>query len=147
MVPIVNGGIHSTSMPFWTSDGVSDWNQFDGEKHIAIMYPKDGWFDENRKPIPQPQPFCMSGSAVWQTYRRDSSGAEWSPERTRIVGLLHLWNEPAESLIATRIEVIRDFLLDAVRHEKAYELWEARGRPLWDDQLDWFEAVKQIPEP
>lgn len=26
----------------------------------------------------------------------------------------------------------------------AYRLWEARGRPLWDDQHDWFEAESQL---
>jgi len=145
-VPIVKGGIYSTSMPFWTSDCVSNWNQFDEGKHLAIMYPKDGWFDETKKPIPMPLPFCMSGSAVWQTNRRDSTGAAWSSEQARIVGLVHLWNEPAESLIATRVEVIRDFLLDALRHEDAYALWEERGRPLWDDLRDWCEAERHIPE-
>jgi Protein of unknown function (DUF2934) len=27
---------------------------------------------------------------------------------------------------------------------QAYELWEQRGRPLWDDRRDWFEAEEQI---
>jgi hypothetical protein len=28
----------------------------------------------------------------------------------------------------------------------AYSLWEARGKPLWDDQRDWFEAEKILKE-
>jgi hypothetical protein len=26
----------------------------------------------------------------------------------------------------------------------AYKLWEQRGRPLWDDQRDWFDAERQL---
>ncbi len=145
-LPIVEGGIHSTSMPFWASDGVSDWDEFDPDKHFAIVYPRDGWFDEKKRPIPMPLPDGLSGSAVWQTNRRDSTGAEWTPDHSRIVGLVHLWNKKPESLVATRIEVLRTFLLDALRHEKADALWEARGRPLWDNLHDWCEAERLIPD-
>ncbi len=30
--------------------------------------------------------------------------------------------------------------------ELAYRLWEKRGRPLWDDQRDWFEAEKHVAD-
>jgi hypothetical protein len=26
----------------------------------------------------------------------------------------------------------------------AYQLWESRGRPLWSDQEDWFNAERQL---
>ena len=57
-----------------------------------------------------------------------------------------MWNKAPQSLIATRVETVREFLLEAIRQERAYEFWEARGRLLWDDQRDWFEAVKLIPD-
>jgi len=63
-IPIVRGGIHSTSLPFWTSDGKSDWGQFDPVKHAAIMYPRDGWFDRDGNSIPMPLPDGLSGSAL-----------------------------------------------------------------------------------
>jgi hypothetical protein len=28
--------------------------------------------------------------------------------------------------------------------ELAYRLWEERGRPLWDDQRDWFDAERHL---
>ncbi len=145
-VPIVNGGIHSTSTPFWTSDGVSDWDQFDSDTHIALMYPKDGWLDEKWKGVSATEPFGMSGSAVWQTNRRHTPGPEWGTDHSKLVGLIHLWNSPAEVLVATRIEVIREFMLDAVRHEEASSLWEERGRPFGDDLRDWYEAERRIPD-
>jgi hypothetical protein len=143
-VPIVRGGVHSTSLPFWTSDGDSDWGQFDSTKHAAIMYPKGGWFDRGGKPIPMPLPDGLSGSALWQTARSGSSREKWSPTLSRIVGVIHRWDMKSESLIATRIEVVRDFLLDAVRHEAAYFKWLARGAPSQDDWQDWFEVVRTI---
>lgn len=142
--PIVNGGIHSTSLPFWTSDGKSNWSKFDSQAHFAVQYPRDGWFDENQNLIPMPEPYCMSGSAVWQTHRRESTTDSWSPQLSRIVGLVHRWNDTAESLIATRIEVVLAFLLDVLRHEAAYFLWDERKRPLWDDLPDWCEAERRL---
>ena len=26
----------------------------------------------------------------------------------------------------------------------AYQLWESRGRPLWSDQEDWFNAEREL---
>jgi len=63
---------------------------------------------------------------------------------SRIVGVIHRWDIKSESLIATRIEVVRDFLLDTIRHEAAYFKWLARGAPQQDDWRDWFEVVRAI---
>lgn len=53
-------------------------------------------------------PDGLSGSPVWCT----SAGAEgWEPSRARIVGVVTRWSQDGRTLIATRIEVVRDRLL------------------------------------
>jgi hypothetical protein len=48
-------------------------------------------------------------------------------------------------LLATRIEFVKSFLLQALRQESAYFQWESRGRPDGDDLADWTWAVDEIP--
>lgn len=57
------------------------------------------------------------------------------------------WNEFAafcqRRIFDEGIEVTEAELFDLTQ-KRAYELWEKRGRPLGDDQRDWYEAEGQI---
>ncbi|MCC7419309.1 MAG: DUF2934 domain-containing protein [Planctomycetaceae bacterium] len=57
------------------------------------------------------------------------------------------WNEFAafcqRRIFDEEIDVA-DAELFALTQQRAYHLWEQRGRPLWDDQRDWYKAEEQI---
>jgi Trypsin-like peptidase domain len=141
-----DGAVISESLPFWTSDGKTDWPDFDPAKFHAIIYPNDGWVDRYGKPIPRPVAYCLSGSVLWRTNRSTMSRAEWTPEKSRIIGVNIRWDEDGGALIATAIPAVRDLVLEAARNDEAYENWEKRGRPLWDDWKDWFDAAVRVTE-
>jgi len=42
------------------------------------------------------------------------------------------------------IEMMDREIREITTRRLAYELWERRGRPLWDDQDDWFEAERRL---
>ncbi len=142
-IRIEGGGVHSESMPFHTSHATTTWDQFDPAIHTVVGYPNVGWFDANG-PIPRPDAYCMSGSALWQTHRSSTAADVWTPDLAKIAGVLILWDMDAGSLVATRAEVVRDFLLDTVRHEVAYFRWRGRGEPPADDWADWFAVVRKV---
>jgi len=89
-------------------------------------------------------PHGLSGSAVWAT-GRCTTGNSWEPSLARIVGVVHNWDERSQSLVGTRIEAVRAFVLHVLRSRHAYSKWELRGRPSGDDWSDWFAAVQAIP--
>ena len=143
-LPIMNGGVGSESLPFGGSDASSSWMDFDDKLHVTITYPPDGWFDRNGKPIKMPEPEGLSGSALWQTYRRDIS-KDWSASVSRIIGVIHRYDPVSNSLVATRIEAVRDFALMVIRREAAYFHWLANGQPAGTELADWAYAEQRIP--
>ncbi len=143
-VPIVKGGVGSESLPFGGSDATSSWTYFDDKLHVTISYPQDGWFDRNGKSIKMPEPDGLSGSALWQTYRRDISKG-WSPSSAMIIGVIHRYDSVSHSLVATRVEAIRDFALQALRCEAAYFHWLENRRPAGTELSDWVYAEQRIP--
>lgn len=86
----------------------------------------------------------MSGSAVWDTGFVAKQGHGWQPEDSRIVGLVRAWDQASHALICVKIEIVRQFLVLALRKEAAYFRWLARSRPAEDDWADWFWAVNLI---
>ena len=106
-------------------------------------YPPDGWRDANGKPVPFPHPEGMSGSALWKTSRKER-GSGWTVQDARIIGVVTKWDQNANSLIATRIEYVNEFLLFALRQEFAFFHWHDRGRPPGDDWNDWFAAEASV---
>jgi hypothetical protein len=142
-LPIVNGGIHSESLPFGTSDATSIWPHYDPDLHLAVIYPPDGWFDNQGRSIDMPNPEGLSGSALWQTYRREHP-EDWDTGFARIIGVIHRYDPDAHSLIATRIEPISEFIIRVLRRESAYFRWQNRGQPTDDDWSDWFASASDI---
>jgi hypothetical protein len=94
-----------------------------------------------------PDPHGFSGTPVWDTnFRRCMlSGQQWTPEESRITGLVVRWLESTGHIVAVRVEFIREFLLYALRCEAAYFNWIRRGRPSNDGFADWVWAEKALP--
>ncbi len=145
-LPIVKGGIHSTSLPMWTvvRSGRTSWPHFTDALHCAVEYWPTGWRDEHGTPIERPDPHGLSGSAVWRLSLK-RHGAAWAPEHARIIGVLHRVDPSGDCLILTRIEEVRGFILRSLRREFAYLSWLRREKPEHDDWTDWFAAVATIP--
>ena len=145
-LPIMKGGIHSTSLPFCTvvrSCSVS-WPHFTDVLHSAVEYWPTGWRDENGTPIERTDAHGLSGSAVWRLSLK-RFGTAWTPENAHIIGVLHRVDPSGDCLIFTRIEEVRDFILRNLRREFAFLAWLRRNKPEHDDWTDWFAAVAAIP--
>ena len=73
-------------------------------------------------------------------------GRRWTPEESRITGIIFLWIETTAHLVAVSVEHIREFLLYALRNEAAYFNWIERGQPANDALTDWTKAEQFISQ-
>lgn len=137
MQRIVNGVV-SKSQPYITVLGASGYSWFNEKFHFALEYPAE----PQMKGYILPNPYGLSGSAVW-SIEYDSN---WDAEKAKIIGIVHTWDPHQESLVATRIEIVRDFILKYLRKECAYFNWLSRGKPTGDDLLDWYYACNEIKD-
>jgi hypothetical protein len=137
-------GVMAASLPYggWLAEGTA-WPHFDPAVHIALTYPATDLIDERGRAATFVPPGGLSGSLLWKT-NRAGAGPGWSPSDARVVGLVTRWDQDGQILIATRIEHLRGFLLDALRMEFAYFRWHDRGRPPGDDWADWFAAEREV---
>lgn len=135
----------SKTLPYGAATASSQYSWFDPALHIALDYSLAGMIDGNLNQPDFVEPFGLSGSSLWKTNRAGTTSAEWTPELAKIVGVLFAWDKKAHSLIAIRIEVVREFLLRYLREEYAYFRWVGRGSPTRDDLSDWYAAVDAIP--
>ncbi len=142
MVKIFDGEA-SGSLPYGMTIGKSDFTWFDDKVHFALGYTAES---PSAEEITQPAsdiPGGLTGSAVWST-NLHALGPSWKCDAAEIVGIVHHWDQGAQSLIATRIEVVREFLVRSLRREFAYCRWEKRGSPYGEDLDDWFAACEEI---
>lgn len=137
-------GLVSETFPYVTVEGTSQYSWFDERLHFAVEYPGEGNEDEFGRSVRVPDPHGLSGAAVWKTNRKER-GEAWTPADAQVVGLIHNWDPTAQSLVGTRIEWIREFMLRVLRERDAHARWEARGSPVGDDWTDWFCAVDAFP--
>jgi hypothetical protein len=111
---------------------------FDPDVYFALSYPPYGnvkTFEGDVTDLPDPA--GLSGTVVWDT-KFVSTGAGWTPGHAKVAGVVFAWNQPNHCLIATKIEIVRQFLINALRREAAYFHWHLdRGEPLWDQLTDW----------
>jgi len=91
-------------------------------------------------------PYGLSGSAVWQTNISVVGEEEWSAECARIVGIAVAWERDHSAMICMKVDIVRQFLLRALRQEAAYFRWANRGSPRHDDWSDWFWAEGAISD-
>lgn len=64
-----------------------------------------------------PKPPGLSGSTVWNTgvVEAKMRGIPWTPDCARVTGIIWGWPSSDGCLVATRVEYLRAFLLDAAR--------------------------------
>lgn len=140
------GTIFSTGTPYSTQEAPLPEGYLP-DFHFALRYSGTGArsLDGTSRGLPVPHGF--SGSLVWNTRAVEClhSGRTWTPDESRATGLVWSWDTSAACLVATRIEHVRAFLLQAVRQEVAYFRWLSRGAPPHDDLADWYSAVENIP--
>lgn len=134
----------SRSLPYGTVLGRSSYKWFDPTKHVAVEYPGEGNVDEAGRAAALPAPHGLSGTLLWKTNRTNWREG-WSPSKAQAIGVITHWDSHAQSLIATRIEVVARFLLDCMRREQAYFNWLARGSPLHEELVDWRVAETDVP--
>ncbi len=118
------------------------------EMFFAIPYRPELARSLDPKGTNLPDPHGFSGSPVWDTHFRRCMLRErrWTPEESRVTGIIIRWLEATGHLIALRVEFIAEFLLYALRCEAAYFHWIERGRPENDALTDWASAEKSIPD-
>jgi hypothetical protein len=137
-------GLLTTTFPY-AVDVASLPAAYDPDLFFALSYPPYGnvkRFDGSAANLPNPE--GLSGTVVWDT-KFVATGAGWTPDRARIAGVVFGWNQPHHCLVATKIEIVRHFLLNALRREAAYLHWHlVRGEPLWDDLSDWAWAEETV---
>jgi hypothetical protein len=98
---------------------------------------------EGMREVPDPRGF--SGSLLWDTKFGATNADNWTPAMSKVCGLIHRWDSDHEVLIVTKVEFVRATLLAAVRREAAFFNWIDRGRPLWEELVDWAWAEQAIP--
>jgi hypothetical protein len=137
--------VFSTATPYSTQESQLP-QPFDPEVSFALLFSTGHAIavDGKRRGLPNPAGF--SGSLVWNTKAVESmvAGREWTPEQAQVTGIVWGWDTTNACLLATRVEHVRSFMLQALRQEAAYFRWLGRGAPMGDDLSDWFWAVRQI---
>jgi hypothetical protein len=141
------GMIFSTGSPYLTQEATLPPGYLPN-LHFALQYSGTGARSLDGSSRGLPVPLGFSGSLVWNTRAVEClySGRSWTPDEARATGLVWLWDTSACCLIATRIEHVRFFLLQAIRQEMAYFRWLHRGALIGNDLEDWDEAVRNIPD-
>jgi hypothetical protein len=136
-------GILANTFPYAT-DRIPLPAGYDDRLHFAMSFPDDIW-DSRFRSVIRPNPRGLSGSAVWDTRYVAASGV-WAPADAKVCGLLWAYDERHQCLIATKIEAIRAFLLNALQREAAYFHWlQDRQAVLWDEITDWSWAEQRLP--
>lgn len=106
-----NGGIIGETVSLLRQTAQSNDNDFQPDHYIAIDYRMTGNIALDGpaagKPIELPLAFGFSGSSLW---RVNWSEKDWSPSRSRLIGLLPLWHPRDQQIWAVRSEIIFAFL-------------------------------------
>jgi len=136
-------GVISKSLPYGGWLESSSWTDFDDSIHFAISFPPIEIIDERGKATTLPDPHGLSGAVVWKT-GIGTADSNWSPRMATVIGVVHRHDQASRSLVVTRIEYVKGLLLYKLRSDFAYFRWLERGRPLWDDLVDWVAAEQSI---
>ncbi len=138
------GGILANTFPYAT-DQIPLPAGYDAGLHFAMSFPDDIW-DSRFRSLIRPNPRGLSGSVVWDTRYVAAGSGVWAPADARVCGLLWAYDERHQCLIATKIEAIRAFLLNAIQREAAFFHWLLdRQSVLWDAMTDWSWAEQRVP--
>ena len=86
--------------------------ELDPAKFIAIEYPSSI------------NPRGMSGAPVWNLRLHCMDAVtSWSPEAASFAGVVHKWFPDEQVLVASRVELIRDFVPSAISHLREKYGW------------------------
>jgi hypothetical protein len=107
------GGLASEGTCYTAREaGLPHDDRFNSRFHFGIDYKPDvaQQFD-GKKGLPAPP--GLSRSTVWDTrfVAAKMAGENWSPEMTKVTGVIWGWPSAAGILVATRAEYVRSFLL------------------------------------
>lgn len=140
------GALATTAVPYLTQQVRQE--SVTSAEHFRLNYNPERAWSVSRRGSFLPEPPGFSGSLVWDTGYVRKRGQDWSPADATVTGLVFGWprSHQSDSLIATRIEVVRSFLIRALREEAAYFHWLERGKPRRDDLTDWLWAEGLITE-
>ena len=89
---------------------ITDLPFFDDRLHFALEYPLEGQETADGKLVDLPIPKGYSGSLIWRSNRASQTSQKRKATDAKIVGLAHTWDAENQSLIATRIEPILEFI-------------------------------------
>lgn len=120
-------GVHSDTLPHTSAFRRSQYDWFDQRIHVCIEYSPDDLYDEQGQTTDFTDPHGMSGCPLWRTNRSTMEAlGDWHPAASKLIGIVHNWDDKAYCLVGTRIEVVRRFVEEAVplllskrRHEVA----------------------------
>lgn len=111
--------VGSRSVPVLTGPAaVRNIGWFDPRRHFALDYSGSDLVHGDGGHADWKQPRGFSGSAVWAV----NGGADvegWTPDRSRIVGVVTDHGEDDQVLVAVRIEIVRKFLRTTLCHRFA----------------------------
>lgn len=141
------GGMHATSVPFLTEECELPPG-FAPNTFFALHYSPERATAAGHRSFTLPVPGGFSGTPVWNTHYVSMLGQDWAAEQALVTGLACAWpqGEYADRLLVVRIEVVREFLIHALRREAAYFHWLQRGQQGGDDWHDWYRAVDEIQD-
>ena len=145
------GPLESAGVPMLTqavAASLPNLKFYDPEKHVALHYPAKAIQHADQPEVELPNPKGMSGSLLWDTrfLAGMRAGREWEPDHAKVCGLVWAAHPKPEVVVATKIEHLRPALLSFLREEAAYFHWRYRGRPLWEEMVDWDWAEKSITD-
>ncbi len=142
----------SDSVPYLTylasAEAPTDWKEegeFHPTKHFLIDYPAPEHLqiDQTGAPIALPNPAGMSGSAVWELAKDLTF---WKVPQSRIVGIAIRWDPITQTLVVTRVEEVRTFLLEVLWRRSSYFRWLNAGRPAGTALQDWLSAKETVTQ-
>ena len=140
------GALRTPAVPYLTQEVPNDAVASSGHFRLNYNPERATPVDSGGSFLPEPPGF--SGSLVWETGYVRKGGQNWSAADAKVTGIVFLWPKSnlSDSIMATRIEVVRTFLLQALREEAAYFRWMERGQPPHDPLTDWVRAEHLITD-
>jgi hypothetical protein len=110
----------------------------DARKHFSVRYPIAAYLPGDDAGM-LPAPAGCSGSLLWDTKYVASGRDGWTPLKARVCGLV--FGQDNGFLFALKVEILRDFLLETLRHEAAYYRWRDGKTP---ELENWLWAEKHL---
>ena len=118
-----HGALHSRATPYATQEIPLDILRrnpppcWDPTYHFCLNYKPDRATTVEAGGYGLPDPHGFSGSLVWNTKSIEClrAGRDWNPEYAVVTGIVWAGPDSHACLIATKIEYVNDFILEATR--------------------------------